>query len=186
MFLSDVPPFCQLILYPSMNNSISAVVVASGSTLLGGVSPTCALGKRQADPSWGCRTSRSLRTGHGPSQLQLGKTRKVMTWVDAYGWESLCRNPAFQRRNNSIPMEKKKSMSLDPLETEEGTLPALPLFQGSTAQGWPSQRHPTPQGKDRVVRECPATQPCGTLADKPSLSRTLSMDVRTPWLREGR
>lgn len=107
MFLSDVPPLSTNFI------PIHEQQYLCGSCGIWEHTPrrsltTCALGKGQADPSWGCRTSRSLRTGHSPSQLQLGKTRKVMTWVDTYGWESLCRNPAFRRRNNSIPIEKKK------------------------------------------------------------------------------
>lgn len=131
------------------------------------VSPTCALGNRQANPSWGCRTRSSLQIGHSPSQLQLGKTNRVMTWVDTYGWESLYRNPAFSRRDNSILMEKKYIWVWTPWRGKGELCQHLPLLQDSMVQGWISQRHPILQGKERGVSECPATQLCRTQVENP-------------------
>lgn len=44
--------------------------------------------------------------------------------------------------------------SLDVLERVRGTLPALFLLQGNTAQGWTSQWIPLPWGKDRMMNAC--------------------------------
>lgn len=101
------------------------------------VLPTCASGSMQTDLGKGCRTSRSLQTGHNPFQPWLGETRRVLTWEDTHG------HSAFLRIVSSTSFKTKKNTSLDTLK---GTLPAQPFPQDSTAWGWPRHWRPIPRG----------------------------------------
>lgn len=73
------------------------------------VSLTCpSSGNRQADHSTGFWTGSIPWTSFISFQLWPGSTWRMLTWADIHGWESLCKNPGFQRCSSTLLEEKRK------------------------------------------------------------------------------